>query len=357
MLANHGITAEEIGRVVVFRALYLGDLLLAIPALRSLRGAFREAEITLIGLPWARELIRRFRYVDRFLEFPGFDGIPETSFDEIQTRAFLDAARAYGYDLAIQMHGNGQISNRFVAALGAKCSVGFSLDGASDSLLSLSLPYVEQEHEISKCLRLVQLVGAQGGDSRLEFPLNDADERELRDLSGTHGLDFGEQWIGLHVGAKHPAKLWSVGAWAAVARALAEMPGVRVILTGSKAEQNLAVEVADRSSPRVVNLAGQTSLGGLAALIARMGLLVTGDSGPAHLATAVGTKSVVIFGPTDPRRWGPLDRQRHRVVYKPVSCSPCTNRACPTDHRCLKAITPDDVLAEAFQLLSLQQRS
>lgn len=357
MLTNRGITVEAIRRVAVFRALYLGDLLLAIPALRSLRAAFREAEITLIGLPWAREFVRRFRYVDRFLEFPGFAGIPETSFDEARTSTFLDTARGYGYDLAIQMHGNGQISNRFVAELGAKCSVGFSLDGASNGLLSLSLPYVEQEHEISKCLRLVQLIGAPGGDSRLEFPLNEADERELRDLSATHRLDFGERWVGLHVGAKHPAKLWPVEAWAAVAQVLAETPGVRVILTGSKAEQDLAVEVAYRASWRVANLAGQTSLGGLGALIARMGLLVTGDSGPAHLANAVGTKSVVIFGPTDPGRWGPLDRQRHRVVHKPASCSPCTHRVCPTDHRCLKAITPDDVLAEAFRLLSLQQGS
>ncbi len=220
-------------RIAVFRALYLGDLILAIPALRSLRAHFTEAEITLIGLPLARDFIRRFGYVDRFLQFPGFAGIPEVPADETITRAFLEESKAYGYDLAIQMHGNGSVSNRFVANLGAKCSVGYSTDGrANGGTLSMSLPYEEREHEIVKWLRLAQLVGADAGDTRLEFPVSSAEEQEARQLIEDSGCCSEETLVGLHIGAKHPAKRLPAERWAVLATELANIPGVRVILTG-----------------------------------------------------------------------------------------------------------------------------
>jgi ADP-heptose:LPS heptosyltransferase len=100
-----------------------------------------------------------------------------------------------------------------------------------------------------------------------------------------------------------------------------------------------------------LDLAGKTSLGGLAALIARMRLFIGNDSGPAHLAEAVGTPSVTLFGPTDPRRWAPLDQRAHPIVREPVGCSPCAYSDCPIDHRCLRRITPDEVIARASGLL------
>jgi ADP-heptose:LPS heptosyltransferase len=100
-----------------------------------------------------------------------------------------------------------------------------------------------------------------------------------------------------------------------------------------------------------LDLAGRTSLGGLAALLQRMSLFIGNDSGPAHLAEAVGTPSVTLFGPTDPRRWAPLDQRAHPIVREPVGCSPCAYSDCPIDHRCLRRITPDEVIARASGLL------
>lgn len=114
-----------IRKIAVLRALFLGDLLCATPALRALRERFPAAEITLIGLPWARELVDRLDTVDRLLIFPGYQGIPEAEYHPERTAAFLAAARAYGYDLAIQMHGDGGITNGFVAELGARHTLGY----------------------------------------------------------------------------------------------------------------------------------------------------------------------------------------------------------------------------------------
>src|SRR5947209_212463 len=108
-------------RIAIFRALYLGDLLLSIPAIRAIRAQFPRAEITLIGLPWAATFAQRYScYMDRFVEFVGYPGIQEVPVVPGRSNQFLAEQQAYGYDLAIQMHGSGLISNSFILSLGAR---------------------------------------------------------------------------------------------------------------------------------------------------------------------------------------------------------------------------------------------
>jgi ADP-heptose:LPS heptosyltransferase len=104
---------------------------------------------------------------------------------------------------------------------------------------------------------------------------------------------------------------------------------------------------------RPVIAAGHTSLGGLAALIGEMDLFISNDTGPGHLAQAVGTRSVVIFGPTEYHRWAPLEQARHRSLRMAVECSPCDYGTCPIDHRCMRGVTPDTVMAAAGDLLRI----
>src|SRR5918998_3701845 len=113
-------------RIAIFRALFLGDLLCTFPAFRALRSAFPDAEITLIGLPWARELVSRFEgYLDAFLEFPGYPGLPEQGPDVERIYAFFMSARRAGFDLALQLHGSGRVTNTVVGRLGARVTGGF----------------------------------------------------------------------------------------------------------------------------------------------------------------------------------------------------------------------------------------
>lgn len=306
----------RVPRIAVLRALYLGDLLCAVPAFRALRRRYPAAEITLIGLPWADQLVRRLPYIDRLLAFPGFPGLAEIEYCAERTAGFLAEARAYSYDLAIQMHGDGNISNGFVAELGARMSLGYRR--GPDPRLTLSRPYQLAEHEVLRWLRLIAALDRRGAqasrqldDLALEFPLLPEDiASAARILFVAPAFPL----VGLHPGAKAKARRWPAERFAALADTLIERYGADIVLTGSAAEQQLTATVRRAMHYPALDLAGETDLGTLGAVIARLDLLVSNDTGAAHMAVAVGTPSVALFGPGRPEEWGPLDRTRHQVV-------------------------------------------
>lgn len=343
-------------RIAIFRALQLGDMLAAVPAFRAIRRRFPAAEITLIGLPWASTFARRFaRYIDRFVEFPGYRGTEEVPFDAARTARFLAEQRAYGYDTVVQMHGSGQVSNRFVLELNGRRTVGY-YQGKRPIGLTVAAEYPCEEHEIMRSLGLANLLGCQETDACLEFPLYKEDYAEAAELLEL--LPTGRRpWIGMHVGARPPARRWPLEHFAALADELVRTFDAEVLLTGSPDEKAMVCGVLERMEMRALDLAGKTSLGGLAALMSKLALFVSNDTGPAHLAIAVDCPSVTIFGPADPQRWAPLDRERHPIVRYAVPCSPCGHWKCPIDHRCLRWLGPEVVLETVEGLLPVGVRS
>jgi ADP-heptose:LPS heptosyltransferase len=298
-------------RIAVLRSLYLGDLLCATPALRALRAQFPGAEITLIGLPWAKEMVDRLPTIDRLSIFPGYPGLPEVPYDAAKTTEYVSSACGERFDLVVQMHGSGPASNDFVAALDACRSVGFARD--HDDRLTIQLAWHDDEHEVLRWLRLVAALGAETTDTHLDFPLLRQDRERADALLGEVDRRSGSV-IGLHLGAKDPARRWPVARFAALADRLTIETGSRVVLTGTAAERPLVDELARTVHVPTEILAGRTDLGALAAVIARLDLLITNDTGVSHLAAAVGTPSVILFGPTSPRRWAPLNRRLHHAL-------------------------------------------
>ncbi len=186
-------------RIAIVRALYLGDLLLAVPAFRALRVRYPHAEMTLIGLPWAETFARRFgQYLDRFIAFPGYPGIAEEAYDPLRTARFLAEQRAYGYDLVIQMHGSGEASNPFALALGGRGAVGY-YRGAPPAGLTAYAPYPAYEPEVMRNLGLARLAGCRWVDTALEFPVLEADREEASAL--LRGVPDDALLIGIHPGA------------------------------------------------------------------------------------------------------------------------------------------------------------
>jgi ADP-heptose:LPS heptosyltransferase len=342
---------RTIQRIAVFRALQLGDLIQAVPALRALRAAFPCAEITLVGLPWARSFVERCsRYIDRFVEFPGFPGIAEREVVGERTARFIAEQRSYAYDLAIQMHGSGRTSNRVARALGAQMTAGY-FEGCNEGALTFAAPYPDDQPEVYRNLGLIKLLGYPADDPTLEFPLDAGDYAEAAALLPRE-QDAMRPRIGIHVGARAPSRRWPTSYFATLADELAHLWHAQIILTGNTDELSTVRSVEEQMTTRPLNLAGKTSLGGLAAIIANLDLFISNDTGPAHIASALGTASIIIFGPADYRRWAPLDQSLHRIMRHPVACSPCGYRDCPIDHRCLRKISPESGLKAAGELLA-----
>lgn len=314
MVKGHRLGVPLPQSIAIVRALPgLGDLLCAIPAWRSLRAALPQAQVTLIGLPWAQTFVERFgRYIDNFLEFPGYPGIPEVPPPFTKLPTFLASVQQQHFDLVLQMHGSGIVSNHFTVLLGARANAGFYLPGQYCPDTARFLPYPAHEPEIWRHLQLMEFLGIPLQGVELEFPLWENDFSELYAIEEVRNLQKRE-YVCVHPGASVEARRWLPEKFAVVADALAAR-GLQVVLTGTAAEAELTQAVQDSMHFSSVNLAGCTSLGAIAALLNNARLLVCNDTGISHLAAALRVKSVVIFSASDPQRWAPLDREHHRIL-------------------------------------------
>ena len=355
MMTPHGVPDSvpldfsAMRRIAVFRALQLGDLLCVVPALRALRRAAPQAHITLIGLPWAASFVERFSaYVDGHMSFPGFPGLPETTPDLDRIPGFFASAQHQEFDLAIQMHGSGTLTNPIAAALGAKRNAGFYVPGENCPDPRTFAPWSETEHEVLRNLRLMQFLGIGSDDDALEFPLHDADYQSL--LASGAPLPAPGSYACIHPGARLPSRRWSPHRFAKVADGLAAQ-GLQIVVTGSAEERDITNAVLRAMHAPALDMTGRTDLGALAALVAQARLVVCNDTGISHIAAGVATPSVIVCSGADPARWAPLDRQRHHLLYADVSCRPCAYQICPIGHPCAESIEAEQVLAEAIGLL------
>lgn len=368
VLVDHRLGEPLPERLAIVRALPgLGDMLCIVPALRALRAALPKAHVSLIGLPQSRDFAQRFRaYLDDFIEFPGYPGIAERTPMVHQLPNFFTTMHQRDFDLALQMHGSGITSNPFTVLLGAGRNAGLYLPGQYCPDEARFLPYPAHEPEPWRFLRLIQFLGIPLQGDELEFPLDDSDGQSLRIIDGTEEVVPG-QYVCIHPGASDPDRRWSPRRFAAVADNLAQH-GLRIVLTGTAAEQDLTAAVSQAMNHRAIDLAGRTGVGALAALLSGARLLVCNDTGVSHLAAALTVPSVVIFLVTDPNRWAPTDGQRHRAAGRPVlrngehddgrTCNDSDDRRCLRDgcHQLIGSVVPArvsvaDVLAQVEALL------
>ena len=301
--------------LVIFRALHLGDMLCAIPALRALRTALPDTRITLVGLPWAAQFAARFSgYVDEFIAFPGHEAFPEQPVQHDQLADFYASMRARRFSLALQMHGSGEHSNNVTRAFGARAMAGYGEQKSAGR--EQFFPYPEEGAESHRLLELVRRLGAPSSGEHLEFPITDTDERELGASGLTADLTAGE-YVCIHPGARIRNKCWHPARFAQVADQIASEYDVNIVLTGSASEAPLTAAVASRMRFKPLDAAAPISIGAMAALMSRSRLLVSNDTGVSHIAAGLRLNSVVIFSKADIGRWAPLDKQRHRCLWDP----------------------------------------
>jgi heptosyltransferase-2 len=311
-------------RVIVRLPNWLGDTVMAVPAVRAVRRGWPDAAVLLAG-PWAQALAGQ-GLADTLVSYPrAWRGRLATA----------DSVRAFRGELAILL------PNSFEAAVaarywGARRRVGYAVGGRALLLTDRVRP-APGLHQVDAYLRLVEHLGLAADTRlpRLAEPPAAADDRVraralLDEVAGTAG---GPR-VGVHLGADYgPAKLWPVPRVIEGCKALAAA-GMSPVLLGAPRDAASAAEVC--AATRVASLVGRDDPALLPALLSELDALVAGDTGVSHLAAALGTPVVALFGPTDPALSAP--RGPVTVVANPVPCAPCFYRACPIEHPCLRGI-------------------
>jgi ADP-heptose:LPS heptosyltransferase len=334
-------------KVVLLRASRIGDFLCATPAFRALRAVLPGTEITMITLPLLQELVERSPYLDRFVAFPGFPGIAEQFFDARCAARFFQTMQEERFDLAVQMQGSGVYSNPFTLMLGAHVTAGFVREGDSAGRLDAALPLTEEDHEIRQLLAMTTFLGAAPQGEETEFPLWPEDHAVAEELL----TDATRPLIGLHPAARAATRRWAIDRFAAVGTELRQRHGGTIVILGD-CQERLAGEILSRRvDGPCLNLAGKTSLVQLGAVIARLSVLVTNDSGPAHIAYALGTPTVTVFGSVNPKRYAPLLPGPYRALVYHVPCRPCGYTVCPVGYRCLEGVTAEWAIEAAEEVM------
>lgn len=301
-------------KVAIFRASRIGDFVCATPALRALRAALVGAEITLVALPLVQELAARSPHVDRFVPFPGAPGIAEQYFDARRLHRFLGRMQEEHFDLAVQMHGSGVYANPLTLMLGATRTAGFMRPGDAPGPLDAALPIPTRGRESDRMLALAEFLGAPAHGTDTEFPLRPEDAARADALLRRAAPPL----IGLQPGARDASRRWPAERFAAAGAALRDQYGGTLVVLGGPDERAIAGRVVRHAGPPALDVVGPLPLPVMGAIIARLALLITNDTGPAHIAYALGVPTVTLFALHDAEQWTPPPRARHRVLGAPI---------------------------------------
>lgn len=300
-----------INKVVVFRALQIGDMLCAVPAIRALHNAYPDAKITLVGLPWAKMLIERLpEYFHTLITFPGYPGFAEQPVNYLRFPEFLKGIQEQDFDLALQMQGSGVISNPLVQLFGARETAGFYLKDNYCPNGKTFIEYPGDVHEIYRHLELVKSLGITEFTTELEFPIV---EKDYEDFEKAALPVQPKEYVIIHPGARGANRQWDPVNFAAIGDYCIKK-GLQIVITGTGDEADIVESVVLNMKYKPVNAAGKTSLGAVAVLIKNAAALVSNCTGVSHIASALKTKSIVISLDGEPYRWAPLNNEIHKAI-------------------------------------------
>lgn len=331
--------SAEPGRILLIKPSSLGDIVHAMPVVAALKQRWPSAHVAwLVKRQWA-DIVHRIDDVDVVWPVD-----PTVSSWGKQAMAL----RAQRFDLVVDLQG--LLRSAVVARLtGCAQRIGFA-NGREGSPWLYShrvvVPAAEM-HAVDRYLLVAADLGAPGGAApQFRFRLMSQDVTALRDVFRRKGIDLDAPWVAMNVSARWPTKRWPAASFAAVATQLAARGIGPLVVIGGPDEREASGHVQRLTSCPMVDLTGHTSIGLLPALLSKACVLITNDSGPMHVAAAVGTPVVSMFGPTSAVRTGPFGTG-HTVLTHDVPCRPCFSRVCrnAVSMECLESITPEQVVA------------
>lgn len=334
-------------KIVVRGANWIGDAVMTIPAMRRLRERYPDASISLHTRPWAEGVFRDADFIDEIIPIDGRGS----------ARSVIDQSRELrerGFDLAILF------PNSFESALVARLAripqrLGYATEQRG-FLLTDKRPVPDWKSEVHESRYYLHLIDPSVGNLEpveLSPDLNVSDQRraDARKLLSELGVRENARTVGIGPGSTNSlAKRWPTANFAKLADRLSFEADSDVVLLGSEQEVEVSKAVLDAAQEKHIDITGRTELGAATAILSSLDLFISNDMGLAHIAAAVGTPTIVIFGPTNENTTHPLG-SAVEIIREPVDCAPCMLRECPIDHRCMTRITPERVFESAVKML------
>ena len=347
-------------KILVLRYRFIGDTVLSVPFLRNLREAFPSARIDLLLEPFSGQVLEGCPYVDRILPFE-IKTIHRYSNRSEQNKlaSYMQYRRKIKeerYDAAFVLK-RSVSSALLVWAAGIPRRIGFATEGRR-LFLTDSVNYRNNQHEVSNFLDCLRKLDIPIRTQHLELWPSPDGEVKAHSLIYRKGWKPSDLIIVIHAAASLPAKLWPLDRFSAVMRVLHRKYNAQFIYTGSKEDAALYTEIEKQGPFDGLNLCGVSSLRENISIYRRTNLFFGVDSGPMHMAAAVGVPVVALFGPTDEQKWGPWG-EGHRVITKRLSCYPCKPHKC-ANNECMKRISAEEaleVLEQKIRTLSLNVAS
>jgi heptosyltransferase-2 len=335
-------------KILIRATNWVGDGIMALPALRAVRSRFPEAEIAVVARPYVAELYRDQQICDQLIPYD-----PAGAHAGFSGREHLAAElRAQKFDAALLLQ------NAFDAAwlvwrAGIPERIGYARDGRSLLLtkaVRVPQPGEIPAHEKYYYLELLRRVGwadSLPDESHIQLMVPDEKRRNAENVLSSAGVRSGALRVAFGAGASYgAARCWPPSRFAELANRLQSQRDADIILFGTAAEAGVSKSISEGMLKPPIDLTGKTAIADLPALLSKCHLFVGNDSGAMHVAAGVGLPVVAVIGPTDPNGTAPVTPKCSIVQQKPY-CSPCFLPRCPTDHRCMTKITADMVEATA----------
>lgn len=337
--------ATSIRSVVIRCPNWIGDAVMATPIFRQVRRLFPAAAVTAIAHDPIAELLEGVAGIDEFLVFSRAKGRKRQ-----EEARIAGEVRRRRVDLGILL--TTSLSSAWMLwKARVRWRVGLC---AHMRRFLLNIPVhgpSDECHDVERYSTILQPFGRADDDLSLSLTVTYEEQQKMARLLRSRGRRDDEQLVIINPGAAYgSAKCWPPDYFRAVAQSLGRTAGVFSVFIGDAKSAPMIDSIVNGVSPSVISCAGATSIRDLVALTSLGDCVLTNDSGPMHIAAAFNRPLVALFGSTSPKRTGPW--KTGRVLYKHVACSPCYLRECPIDFRCMRRITPDDVVSEIQQLLS-----
>lgn len=345
LIVNQKLPQQGINRIMVRGTNWIGDAILTLPAIASIRATYPRAHIAILAKPWLADVYKIFTAADEVI-------IYEKKHDNVLgVFSLAQRLRERKFDAAILLQ-NAIEAAIIARAAGIPIRAGYDSDGRG-IILTHSVARskeIKKAHQVDYYLEMVKTLGCVSVDKEmhLETKINSHDAQSV--LS-KYIADSRKPVVGIAPGATYgPAKKWFPERFAAVADKIADTLNCQVIILGGKSDTDTAANVRKLARTAPINLAGKTNLKEAVYLISQCRLFISNDSGLMHVAGALNIPTIALFGSTNPATTAPVGNQS-LVIRREVSCSPCLKKKCPTDFRCMKLISADDVFRAADNLL------